>query len=156
MKHDSRFLFIVVVCLCSCSVRQSNISVKSFSFVFVVVVVAIVVNVSFFVCPFQTLHLLILFQAILGSIHSPELESRNPTIAFNLIFQFLFFELRNANRVRKWFHRKLSLELDELITKTTTGKLFEKLSVSLKLQTRKENKTNWISCIEIIIIIARY
>lgn len=59
----------------------------------------------------------------------PELESRNPTIAFNLIFQFLFFELRNANRVRKWFHRKLSLELDELITKTTTGKLFEKLSI---------------------------
>ncbi|XP_055295198.1 PDZ domain-containing protein 8 [Sitodiplosis mosellana] len=67
--------------------------------------------------------------AILGSIHSPELENRNPTIAFNLIFQFLFFELRNANRVRKWFHRKLSLELDELITKTTTGKLFEKLSI---------------------------
>lgn len=66
----------------------------------------------------------------MGSIHSPELENRNPTIAFNLIFQFLFFELRNANRVRKWFHRKLSLELDELITKTTTGKLFEKLSVS--------------------------
>lgn len=70
-------------------------------------------------------------QAILGSIHSPELENQIPTVAFNLIFQFLFFELRNANRVRKWFHRKLSLELDELITKTTTGRLFEKLSVSL-------------------------
>lgn len=68
-------------------------------------------------------------QAILASIHSPEIENRNPTIAFNLIFQFLFFELRNSNRVRKWFHRKLSLELDELISKTTTGKLFDKLSV---------------------------
>lgn len=70
-------------------------------------------------------------QTILGSIHAPELENSNPTIAFNLIFQFLFFELRNANKVRKWFHRKLSLELDELITKTTTGKLFDKLSVNL-------------------------
>lgn len=71
-----------------------------------------------------------LFQTILASIHAPEIENRNPTIAFNLIFQFLFFELRNANKVRKWFHRKLSLELDELISKTTTGKLFDKLSVS--------------------------
>lgn len=71
----------------------------------------------------------ILGQAILGGIHAPELANRNPTIAFNLIFQFLFFELRNANKVRKWFHRKLSLELDELISKTTTGKLFDKLSV---------------------------
>lgn len=71
----------------------------------------------------------ILWQAILGGIHAPELANRNPTIAFNLIFQFLFFELRNANKVRKWFHRKLSLELDELLSKTTTGKLFDKLSV---------------------------
>lgn len=47
----------------------------------------------------------------------------------NLVLQFLFYELRNANKVRKWFYRKLSLELDELISKTTTGKLFDKLSV---------------------------
>lgn len=43
--------------------------------------------------------------------------------------QFLFHEFRNSNRVRKWFYRKLSIELDELITKTTTGKLLDKLTV---------------------------
>lgn len=82
-------------------------------------------------------------QAILASIHSPEIENRNPTIAFNLIFQFLFFELRNANKVRKWFHRKLSLELDELISKTTTGKLFDKLSVS---ENASCYEFSWIFC----------
>lgn len=43
--------------------------------------------------------------------------------------QFLFHEFKNSNRVRKWFYRKLSIELDELITKTTTGKLLDKLTV---------------------------
>lgn len=50
-------------------------------------------------------------------------------IAINLVLQFLFYELRYRTDVRKWFYRKLSLELDELLTKTTSGKLFDKLSV---------------------------
>lgn len=50
-------------------------------------------------------------------------------MALNLIFQFLFYELRNTSKVRKWFYKKLSVELDQL-SKTTTGKLFEKISVS--------------------------
>jgi hypothetical protein len=48
----------------------------------------------------------------------------------NLILQFLFFELRYSNKVRKWFIRKLSLELDELLARTTIGKFFSKLAVS--------------------------
>ncbi|KAL7744384.1 hypothetical protein ACLKA6_001773 [Drosophila palustris] len=42
---------------------------------------------------------------------------------------FLFHEFKNSNGVRKWFYRKLSIELDELITKTTTGKLLDKLTI---------------------------
>lgn len=69
-------------------------------------------------------------QTLLANIKAPDAESKSTIMAINLILQFLYFELRHSNRVRKWFHRKLSLELDELISKTTTGKLFDKLSVS--------------------------
>lgn len=57
------------------------------------------------------------------------------TKCVNLIMQFLFFELRSSNKVRKWFLRKLSAELDELLTKTTIGKFFSKLTVSRSLFT---------------------
>ncbi|TDG42966.1 hypothetical protein AWZ03_010616 [Drosophila navojoa] len=50
-------------------------------------------------------------------------------ISLNFVMQFLFHEFKNSNRVRKWFYRKLSIELDELITKTTTGKLLDKLTI---------------------------
>ncbi|XP_055912899.1 PDZ domain-containing protein 8 isoform X2 [Eupeodes corollae] len=56
-------------------------------------------------------------------------ESKSPLMALNLIMQFLFHELKHTSRVRKWFYRKLSLELDELVTKTTIGKLFDKLTL---------------------------
>ncbi|XP_037914498.1 PDZ domain-containing protein 8 isoform X2 [Hermetia illucens] len=66
---------------------------------------------------------------ILNNIKSTETESKSPIVAINLVMQFLFHELKNSNKVRKWFYRKLSLELDELISKTTTGKLFDKLTI---------------------------
>lgn len=64
----------------------------------------------------------------MNDLSDPETKN-NSTVAVNLVLQFLFFELRHSNRVRKWFHRKLSQELDELITKTTIGKLFDRLSI---------------------------
>lgn len=67
-------------------------------------------------------------QSLLFDIHSPSPESKDCTMAINLILQFLFFELRNTSKVREWFYKKLSAELDQ-ISKTTTGKLFEKLTV---------------------------
>lgn len=76
--------------------------------------------------------LLYSMQNLLFDIHSPSPESKNCTMALNLIFQFLFYELRNTTRVKKWFYRKLSVELDQL-SKTTTGKLFEKISVSINI-----------------------
>ncbi|KAH8265184.1 hypothetical protein KR026_010819 [Drosophila bipectinata] len=57
------------------------------------------------------------------------LEGASALISLNFVMQFLFHEFRNSNRVRKWFYRKLSIELDELITKTTTGKLLDKLTI---------------------------
>ncbi|XP_062714468.1 PDZ domain-containing protein 8 [Aedes albopictus] len=71
----------------------------------------------------------VLPDTLLANIKAPDAESKSTIMAINLILQFLYFELRHSNRVRKWFHRKLSLELDELISKTTTGKLFDKLSI---------------------------
>ncbi|KFB53493.1 AGAP002576-PB-like protein [Anopheles sinensis] len=71
----------------------------------------------------------VLPDTLLENIKAPDQESKSTIMAINLILQFLYFELRQSNRVRKWFHRKLSLELDELISKTTTGKLFDKLTI---------------------------
>uniref|UniRef100_A0A182NRJ8 PDZ domain-containing protein 8 n=1 Tax=Anopheles dirus TaxID=7168 RepID=A0A182NRJ8_9DIPT len=73
--------------------------------------------------------ILIVWVTLLENIKAPDQESKSTIMAINLILQFLYFELRQSNRVRKWFHRKLSLELDELISKTTTGKLFDKLTI---------------------------
>jgi hypothetical protein len=71
-----------------------------------------------------------LFQSLMDSMKCLDGDDKGTIASVNLILQFLFFELRYSNKVRKWFDRKLSMELDELISKTTTGKLFDKLSVS--------------------------
>lgn len=63
-------------------------------------------------------------------LHPNNVHSSSTLVALNFVMQFLFHEFKNSNRVRKWFYRKLSIELDELITKTTTGKLLDKLTVS--------------------------
>lgn len=66
-----------------------------------------------------------------GLLNAANLDDKTSQIkSVNLVLQFLFFELRYSNQVRKWFIRKLSLELDELLTKTTIGKFFSKLSVN--------------------------
>ncbi|CRL08055.1 CLUMA_CG020948, isoform A [Clunio marinus] len=69
-------------------------------------------------------------QSLLESFSSLTDDSKTEIKSVNLVLQFLFFELRSSNLVRKWFLRKLSMELDELLTKTTIGKFFSKLSIS--------------------------
>ncbi|BES92960.1 PDZ [Nesidiocoris tenuis] len=54
-------------------------------------------------------------------------SGKEPAGALNAMLQFLFQECRNTKRVRRWFRQRLSLELEELLTRTTTGKLFEKI-----------------------------
>jgi PDZ domain-containing protein 8 len=69
----------------------------------------------------------------MDGLNSDQIDDKTSQIkSVNFLLQFLFFELRSSNQVRKWFMRKLSMELDELLTKTTIGKFFSKLSVSSK------------------------
>ena len=53
----------------------------------------------------------------------------NENLAINLTLQFLFNELRNAERVRLWLYRKLNNEFKELLNQSTTGKLFDSVQV---------------------------
>lgn len=62
-------------------------------------------------------------------IHHNNVQSSSTLVSLNFVMQFLFHEFKNSNGVRKWFYRKLSIELDELVTKTTTGKLLDKLTI---------------------------
>uniref|UniRef100_A0A146MG75 PDZ domain-containing protein 8 n=1 Tax=Lygus hesperus TaxID=30085 RepID=A0A146MG75_LYGHE len=54
-------------------------------------------------------------------------SGKEPAGALNALLQFLFQECRNTKRVRRWFRQKLTLELEELLTRTATGKLFENI-----------------------------
>ncbi|XP_068158763.1 LOW QUALITY PROTEIN: PDZ domain-containing protein 8 [Drosophila tropicalis] len=67
-------------------------------------------------------------QSHLGNVDA-NLQGASALVSLNFVMQFLFHEFKNSNRVRKWFYRKLSIELDELVTKTTTGKLLDKLTI---------------------------
>ncbi|XP_008556866.1 PDZ domain-containing protein 8 isoform X1 [Microplitis demolitor] len=53
----------------------------------------------------------------------------NENLAINLTLQFLFNELKNAERVRLWLYRKLNNEFKELLTQTTTGRLFDSVQL---------------------------
>jgi len=82
-------------------------------------------------------------QPLSGAPHTPVVDSFQPpkgileganygkesSGALNALFQFLFQECRNTKRVRQWFHQRLTLELEELLTRTTTGKLFERIQL---------------------------
>lgn len=71
------------------------------------------------------------FQLPQSLLKSLEMEGfkPEPTVALNSILQFLFQECRNTERVRRWFRTRLTLELEELLTRTTTGKLFEAIAL---------------------------
>jgi hypothetical protein len=71
-----------------------------------------------------------MLQSLVDALQSNDIPKRESCLALNLLFQFLFKELRNAQKVRRWFRHKLSLEFEELLTRTTTGKLFDCVSVS--------------------------
>lgn len=57
----------------------------------------------------------------------------NSSLAVSLLLQFLFYELRNRNAIKQWLYEKLSLEFDDLLTKTTTGKFFDAVKVNLTI-----------------------
>ncbi|KAF5281441.1 hypothetical protein FQA39_LY17795 [Lamprigera yunnana] len=56
-------------------------------------------------------------------------ESTDSSMAISLMLQFLFHELRYSETIKHWLYKKLSLEFEELITKTTTGKFFDAVTI---------------------------
>ncbi|XP_017773044.1 PREDICTED: PDZ domain-containing protein 8 [Nicrophorus vespilloides] len=56
-------------------------------------------------------------------------EKAGSSLPISLMLQFLFHELRHSDSIKKWLYKKLSLEFDELLTKTTIGKFFEAVTI---------------------------
>jgi len=64
-----------------------------------------------------------------NSMSRQAMSQGNENLAINLTLQFLFNELRNAERVRLWLCRKLNNEFKELLTQSTTAKLLDSVKV---------------------------
>ncbi|KAG5326726.1 PDZD8 protein, partial [Acromyrmex heyeri] len=64
-----------------------------------------------------------------NSMARQAMSQGNENLAINLTLQFLFNELRNAERVRLWLYRKLNNEFKELLTQSTTAKLLDSVKL---------------------------
>ncbi|XP_019886364.1 PDZ domain-containing protein 8 isoform X2 [Ooceraea biroi] len=64
-----------------------------------------------------------------NSMSRQAMSQGNENLAINLTLQFLFNELRNAERVRLWLYRKLNNEFKELLTQSTTAKLLDSVKL---------------------------
>ena len=49
--------------------------------------------------------------------------------ALNMIFQFLFQELKDTKAVRRYIIRKMSAEFKELLTTKAAGKIVQRITV---------------------------
>ncbi|RZC35179.1 PDZ domain-containing protein 8, partial [Asbolus verrucosus] len=56
-------------------------------------------------------------------------KNRGTSLSVSLVLQFLFHELRHSESIKRWLYKKLSLEFEELLTKTTIGKFFEVINI---------------------------
>ncbi|XP_071125870.1 PDZ domain-containing protein 8-like [Mytilus edulis] len=66
---------------------------------------------------------------LLAVIHDQDQKGRKEScIALNLVIQFLFKELRDTNRVRRWVTKKMNIEFNDML-QSTTGKLIEKITL---------------------------
>lgn len=72
------------------------------------------------------------FQAIKKKLETEDLNDKEKgcSLPISLVLQFLFHELRHSEVIKRWLYKKLSLEFDELLTKTTIGKFFDSITVS--------------------------
>lgn len=57
-----------------------------------------------------------------------QLGKKEDCMYLNLLFQFLFKELKDSKRIRQWAVRKMNVEFEEML-QTTTGKLIDQISV---------------------------
>ena len=62
-------------------------------------------------------------------------------IGLNMIFQFLFQELKDTKVVRRYIIRKMTMEFKELLNSKAAGKIIQKISVKQnKFKDYRENK----------------
>ncbi len=67
---------------------------------------------------------------MLANANMENLDASSDTvISLNMIFQFLFQELKDTKAVRRYIMRKLNFEFKELLTTKTAGKLLQRISV---------------------------
>ena len=59
-----------------------------------------------------------------------EAQSSDPDsiIGLNMIFQFLFQELKDTKAVRRYIVRKMTMEFKELLNSKAAGKIIQKIS----------------------------
>lgn len=76
---------------------------------------------------------ILLLKAVKKQIESDDLndKGKGSSLPISLVLQFLFHELRHSESIKRWLYKKLSLEFDELLTKTTIGKFFDTITVSI-------------------------
>ncbi|XP_030755746.1 PDZ domain-containing protein 8 [Sitophilus oryzae] len=68
--------------------------------------------------------------AIKRQLETGDLTDKNRGgLAISLILQFLFHELRHSETITRWLYKKLTMEFDELLTKTAMGKFFDSISI---------------------------
>ncbi|XP_053400397.1 PDZ domain-containing protein 8-like, partial [Mercenaria mercenaria] len=63
-----------------------------------------------------------------GHKNIPDEKKKDQSLILNVLFQFLFAELKDTARVRRWAARKMNAEFDEMLT-STTGKLMNQIQV---------------------------
>jgi hypothetical protein len=57
-------------------------------------------------------------------------KNTNNILALNMMFQFLFQELKDTKAVRRYIIRKMTLEFKELLNSKTASKLVQRISVN--------------------------
>ncbi|XP_044259435.1 PDZ domain-containing protein 8 [Tribolium madens] len=70
----------------------------------------------------------VLPESLKKQLESEELNDAT-SLSVSLVLQFLFHELRHSEAIKRWLYKKLSLEFEELLTKTTIGKFFEVINI---------------------------
>ena len=65
-------------------------------------------------------------------IHCNQLVTKESCVSLNLMLQFLFHELRDTEKIRLWFRKKLCIEFEELLSKSTIGKMVGNIKVKYK------------------------
>ncbi|KAL0275827.1 UNVERIFIED_CONTAM: hypothetical protein PYX00_003559 [Menopon gallinae] len=62
-------------------------------------------------------------------ISNTKISPGDTCMAVNLLLQFLFHELRDTEKVRKWFRRNLSWEFEQLLSSSAIGRMIANIKI---------------------------